>query len=415
VGKFNSADYETKRIYATARDGQIVPITLSYKKGLVLNGKNPCLLDAYGSYGAATTPYFSSSNLSYLNRGFVIATAHIRGSSDKGMNWYEDGKMMKKQNTFYDFIDCSEYLIKENYTNSDRLAIQGASAGGLLMGAVTNMRPDLFKCVVAGVPFVDVINTMLDETLPLTTFEFEEWGNPKIKEQYDYIKLYSPYDNVKKQKYPAILAKAGYNDSQVAYWEPAKWVAKLRENKTDTNLLLFKTNMDAGHGGASGRSGSFKEAAFAMAFIMRCLGVKEDYITITGKVVDSKNSELSFVNVYIEGTTISTSTNTEGEFSITLKQTEKNTLVFQSLGYIKTKQNLDFNTQTNSLVVKMKSENYQLNEVVIKANAKDPAYAIMKEAVRRRKGNLEKVQSFSADIYMKTNVRLVEIPKKIAV
>ncbi len=413
LGNFNSTDYETKRIYANARDGKLVPITIAYKKGMILNGKNPCLLYAYGSYGIASTTNFNSSIISYLNRGFVYAIAHIRGGNDLGNQWYEDGKLSRKKNTFYDFIDCADYLIKQNYTSSDKLAINGGSAGGLLMGAVTNMRPDLFKCVVAEVPFVDVVNTMLDETLPLTTFEFEEWGNPKVKEDYNYIKTYSPYDNVSKQNYPNMLVIAGYNDSQVAYWEPAKWVAKLRELKTDSNTLIFKTNMDAGHGGASGRYNAFKDEAFKMAFIMKSLVVKEEYITIKGKVIDEYNAELPFVNIYIDGTSTGTTANADGEFVLTLKESKDIVLTFQTLGYKTHHEKIDMNTAVSELKVKMKSENIQIQEVVIKAKSKDPAYAIIKEAIKKRKENLENIQSYSADVYIKANVKMLQIPKKL--
>lgn len=413
LGGYNADNYETKRIYATAHDGAKVPITLVYKKGLTLNGKNPCLLYAYGSYGSSHSTEFSISNINYLDRGFVCAVAHIRGSNDLGMNWYEDGKLSHKKNTFYDFIDCAEYLISQHYTNSSKLSINGVSAGGLLMGAVTNMRPDLFKCVVANVPFVDVMNTMLDETIPLTTFEFEEWGNPKIKNDYIYMKTYSPYDNVERKNYPDILATAGYNDAQVAYWEPAKWIAKIRELKTDTNLILFRTNMDGGHGGASGRYGSLKEAAFNMAFIMRSLGIKENYITVKGKIVDEYGATIPFVNVYIEGTNNGTTANADGEFGLNVKEGSNLELSFQTLGYKKHKEKLDINTQTSDLTVKLKSENMQLQEVLVKANAKDPAFAIMREAIKRRKDNMDKVQSFSADIYMRSNVKLLKLPKKL--
>lgn len=413
LGNYNTNNYETKRIYATARDGAKVPITLVYKKGLVLNGKNPCLLYSYGSYGAPNSAGFSSDKISYLDRGFVYALAHIRGSNDLGMQWYENGKMLNKKNTFYDFIDCAEYLVAQQYTSSSKLAIRGGSAGGLLMGAVTNMRPDLFKCVVANVPFVDVINTMLDETIPLTTFEFEEWGNPKQKTYYDYMKSYSPYDNVERKIYPDILATTGYNDAQVGYWEPAKWVAKLRELKTDSNLVLFKTNMDGGHGGASGRYGRLKELAFDMAFIMRSLGIKENYITVKGKVVDEYGATIPFVNVYIEGSNNSTTANADGEFGLNVKEGTNLELSFQTLGYKKHKEKIDINTQISDLTIKLKSENMQLQEVLVKANAKDPAFAIMREAIKRRKDNSDKVQSFSADIYMRSNVKLLKLPKKL--
>ena len=272
VGGYNASMYVTERHYAPSRDGVKIPISLVYKKGMKKDGKSPLLLYGYGSYGANIDPYFSSVRLSLLDRGFVYAIAHIRGSQTMGRQWYEDGKMFNKKNTFYDFIDCGEYLINQQYTNKDKLFGMGGSAGGLLIGAVINMRPDLFKGVVAGVPFVDVVNTMLDETIPLTTGEFDEWGNPKNKEAYDYILSYSPYDNVEAKEYPNMLITTGLHDSQVQYWEPAKWVAKLRDLKTDSNLLLLETNMEAGHGGASGRFRQHKETALEYAFLLSLIG-----------------------------------------------------------------------------------------------------------------------------------------------
>ena len=275
LGNYNKYDYETKRIFATAKDGKKVPISLIYKKGLQLNGENPTLLYSYGSYGYSTNPYFSSVRLSLLDRGFVFALAHIRGGSEYGYRWYKDGKMKNKMNTFTDFIACAEELISRKYTNPEKLVIEGGSAGGLLMGAVTNMRPDLFKLVLAHVPFVDVINTMLDSTIPLTVAEYQEWGNPNIKEDFDYMYRYSPYDNVKKTNYPNMLVRAGLNDPRVSYWEPAKWVAKLRELKTDNNYLILITNMASGHGGSSGRYEKYKEIAVDYAFIFKVLGIKD--------------------------------------------------------------------------------------------------------------------------------------------
>ncbi len=272
LGGYDKSDYVTERAFATAKDGTKVPISIAYKKGLKKNGKNPCYLQGYGSYGYSYDPAFSSARISLLDRGFVYALAHIRGGSEMGRKWYEDGKYLNKKNTFTDFIACAETMIKEKYTTRERLAIQGGSAGGLLMGAVTNMRPDLFAAVVADVPFVDVINTMLDETIPLTVIEYEEWGNPKNKEYYDYMKSYSPYDNVEAKDYPNMLVTAGLNDPRVQYWEPAKWTAKLRQMKTDDNTLILKTNMDAGHGGASGRYERLKEVAFEYAFVIDKVG-----------------------------------------------------------------------------------------------------------------------------------------------
>jgi oligopeptidase B len=271
VGGYNPDDYVTERLYGEARDGTLVPISLVYKKGLEKNGDNPLLLYGYGSYGATIDPSFSSVRLSLLDRGFVYAIAHIRGGQTLGRQWYEDGKMYKKKNTFNDFIDCGEYLIDQNYTNTEKLFAMGGSAGGLLMGAVVNMRPDLWKGVVAAVPFVDVITTMLDETIPLTTGEFDEWGNPNNLESYEYMKSYSPYDQVSAQEYPNMLVTTGLHDSQVQYWEPAKWVAKLRDMKTDDNILLLETNMEAGHGGASGRFQRYKVTALEYAFFLDLL------------------------------------------------------------------------------------------------------------------------------------------------
>lgn len=271
---FNADEYEVKRLWATAKDGVRVPMAIVYKKGLKLEGNNPCLLYSYGSYGYSSDAGFNANVFSLVNRGFVYAIAQIRGGSDLGEQWYEDGKLQKKMNTFMDFIACAEHLIKENYTSSDKLAINGGSAGGLLMGAVTNLRPDLFKVVVAEVPFVDVINTMLDSSLPLTTQEYEQWGNPNVKADYDYILTYSPYDNLKATSYPNILATGGLNDSQVGFHEPAKWVAKIRSLKTDKNLTLLKINMDSGHGGATGRYEYLKEEAFNYAFILNRMGLQ---------------------------------------------------------------------------------------------------------------------------------------------
>lgn len=275
VGGYNPDEYETKRLYAPARDGVEIPISLVYKKSLKKDDGNPLLLYGYGSYGATMDPGFSSVRLSLLDRGFVYAIAHIRGGQLLGRQWYEEGKLFKKKNTFYDFIDCAEYLIKTKYALKDQLFARGGSAGGLLMGAVINERPDLWKGVVAAVPFVDVMTTMLDDSIPLTTGEYDEWGNPNEKEAYDYMLSYSPYDQVKAQDYPNMLVTTGLHDSQVQYWEPAKWVAKLREMKTDDNLLLLQTNMEAGHGGASGRFKRFKETALEYAFILDLVGIQE--------------------------------------------------------------------------------------------------------------------------------------------
>ena len=278
LGGYNKDDYVVERLKAVADDGTKIPLSLVYKKGIRKDGSNPLLLYGYGAYAISTEPVFNSTRLSLLDRGFIFAIAHIRGGQEMGRSWYEDGKLLKKKNTFTDFINCAEFLIKEKYTSKEKLCIMGASAGGLLVGAVINMRPDLFKAVVANVPFVDVITTMLDESIPLTTGEFYEWGNPKSKDFYDYILSYSPYDNVEGKDYPAMLVMTGLNDSQVQYWEPSKWVAKLRDTKTNSNILLLKTNMQAGHGGASGRFEKFKEVAMEYTFLLDQLSINVEQL-----------------------------------------------------------------------------------------------------------------------------------------
>jgi oligopeptidase B len=273
VPGYDAANYTSERVFATAKDGTKIPCSMVYKKGMKKDGTNPCFLYAYGSYGISMPAGFGFSRLPLLDRGFVFVIAHIRGGGELGEPWREAGRMMEKKNTFEDFIACAEFLIGEKYTSADRLAIEGGSAGGMLMGAVVNMRPDLFRVAIAQVPFVDVLNTMLDASLPLTTSEYIEWGNPNEKPAYDYMKTYSPYDNVKRQNYPAMLVRVSLNDSQVPYWEGAKFVAKIRATKTDSNDLLLKTNMGAGHGGASGRYEHLKDIAFDYTFIFKELGL----------------------------------------------------------------------------------------------------------------------------------------------
>jgi oligopeptidase B len=272
IGDFKSEDYTSERLQITVRDGTKVPVSLVYRKGFVKNGSGPLLLVGYGSYGISLEPYFSSVRLSLLDRGFAFAIAHIRGGEEMGRHWYEAGKLLDKKNTFHDFIDCAEFLIQQQYTSNERLFASGGSAGGLLMGAVLNMRPDLWAGVAASVPFVDVVTTMLDETIPLTTFEYDEWGNPNDPTYYEYMKSYSPYDNVGAKDYPPLLVTTGLHDSQVQYWEPAKWVAKLRALKTDCNPLLLWTNMETGHGGASGRFERYRETAMEYAFFLDLAG-----------------------------------------------------------------------------------------------------------------------------------------------
>jgi oligopeptidase B len=275
LGGFKPENYRAERLMAPGHDGTLVPISLVYRQGMERNGSNPLLLEGYGSYGYSSDPYFNSNVLSLLDRGFIYAIAHVRGGQEMGRYWYEDGKLFKKINTFTDFISCAEYLVRHRYTSPDKLCAEGGSAGGLLMGAVVNLQPDLFHAVIAAVPFVDVVTTMLDSSIPLTTSEWDEWGDPNRPDFYEYMLSYSPYDNVRAKAYPALLVTTGLHDSQVQYFEPAKWVAKLRVTKTDNNALILKTNMEAGHGGASGRFRRLREVAFQYAFLLDQLGIKE--------------------------------------------------------------------------------------------------------------------------------------------
>ncbi|MFV8466533.1 S9 family peptidase [Flavobacterium sp. LB1P62] len=274
-GKFDKNNYKEERVWATAKDGTKIPISMVYRKELKKDGHNPLLQYAYGSYGHSMDATFSSTRLTLLDRGFIFAIAHIRGGEDLGRQWYEDGKLLKKKNTFTDFIDCSKFLIDQKYTSPEHLYAEGGSAGGLLMGVVVNLAPELYHGIIAQVPFVDVITTMLDDSIPLTTGEYDEWGNPNKKKYYKYMLSYSPYDNIKKQNYPNMYVSTGLHDSQVQYWEPAKWVAKLRTIKTDANVLYLDTNMDAGHGGASGRFEAIKELAKEFSFLLDLEKIKK--------------------------------------------------------------------------------------------------------------------------------------------
>ena len=274
LGEFQSENYLTERHWATARDGTMIPVSMVYRKDLFRSGVQPLYQYGYGSYGHSMDPWFSAARISLLDRGVIYAMVHIRGGEEMGRSWYENGKLLQKRNTFTDFIDCSKYLIETGMTDEDHLVASGGSAGGLLVGAVANISPELYKAIIAHVPFVDVVTTMLDESIPLTTFEYDEWGNPNEKKYYDYMLSYSPYDQVEEQAYPNLLVLTGLHDSQVQYWEPAKWVAKLRHHKSDNNRLLLHTNLEAGHGGASGRFRRFRETAMEYAFIFDLLGIK---------------------------------------------------------------------------------------------------------------------------------------------
>ena len=275
LGGFDSQNYVTKFLWATARDGVKVPVSLIHHKDTPIDGTAPCLVYGYGSYGASMSASFGSTRFNLVDRGFVYAIAHIRGGQEMGRMWYENGKLLKKKNTFTDFVDCTKFLVAEKYADKDRVFARGGSAGGLLMGAVINMAPELYQGIIADVPFVDVVTTMLDESIPLTTSEYDEWGNPNEKRYYEYMLSYSPYDQVERKAYPNMLVTTGLHDSQVQYWEPAKWVARLRDRKTDSNMLVLKTNMTAGHGGASGRYDRYKEIALRHAFILHHAGIKE--------------------------------------------------------------------------------------------------------------------------------------------
>ena len=274
-GGYDPARYQSERIYAAAPDGERVPISLVYRKGLRREGGNPCLLHGYGSYGTSSETYFSSHRLSLLDRGFIFAIAHVRGGQEMGRRWYDDGRLLKKTNTFTDFIACAEHLVAQGYTAPSQLAVSGGSAGGLLVGAVLNRRPDLFRAAVLDVPFLDMINTMLDPTIPLTTAEYQEWGDPRIRQHYEYMASYAPYENISGQGYPAMLVTGGFNDANVPYWEPAKWVARLRRMKTDSNPLLLKIDLSSGHAGPSGRFGYLRETAFEYAFLLDIMGIKK--------------------------------------------------------------------------------------------------------------------------------------------
>lgn len=409
---YDPTHYLTNRIYAEASDGKRIPISMIYPKNMVQDGNNPMFLSSYGAYGISQDVGFNSGFLSYLERGFICAIAHIRGGSDLGTQWYEDGKLFNKMNTFTDFITCAEHLVNEKYTRPEKLAIEGYSAGGLLIGAVVNMRPDLFQCALAGAPFVDVMNTMLDASLPLTTFEYQEWGNPNVKQDYDYMRQYSPYENIKAQSYPNMLVRGGYNDSQVGVWEPAKYTAQLRAMKTDTNLLLFKTSMDGGHGLVSGRTDQWKNEAFASAFVMRSLGITENYVAVSGVVNDANGSPIPYASVYVPGTTNGTTTNENGRFTLELRQDHLHELSFQSIGYNKKAIQVHMDSRIRELEIILETNAILIKEFAVSAKAKDPAYGIIKQAIEKRKYYLDRVNAYSADIYMKGVARLNEVPEE---
>ena len=410
--KYNENNFETKRLWAKSNDGTLVPIDIVYKKGLKLNHNNPTILYAYASYGINKYPEFSTGIMKFVKRGFVYAIAHPRGESFLGNEWYENGKLLHKKNTYNDFIACAKLLIDSGYTSNKKLAIMGGSAGGMLVTTAVNMNPGLFKCVVAEVPFCDVINQMQDTLWPSIISHFQEIGNPFKKQEYFYMKSWDPYQNIKDTIYPDILVTSGYNDSRVPVWVPAKWVAKLRYHKKDTNMLLLKVNMNAGHSGGQGFR-AVNENSFISAFIMKSLGVKENYITIKGKVTDENGSPLPFVNIYFKGTSKGTTSNFDGEFSIDLQQDSLQTLIFQYVGFKKEEVKINMKTRTYDLNVVMKTEATMLSQVTVTANGKDPAYGIIKQAQKHRKKHLHQIKNMTVDVYIKQEERLNVVPEKL--
>jgi len=406
-------NYITKRLWAPTKDGKKVPLDIIYKKELEINNQTPVYMYAYACYGSIDNPAFNYNLKTILDRGFIYVLAHPRGESILGKQWHEDGRLLNKKNTFTDIIACCEYLIQNNYTSKGKISIRGGSAGGLLVGSVVTMRPDIFGVAVADVPFVDVLNEMQDTLWPNIVGHFDEIGNPFNKIEYDSIKAYCPYQNTSAKAYPDLLVTSGYNDSRVPVWSPAKWVAKLRTLKKDSTELLFKTNMDAGHGGSSGRYIEYKEEAFTMAFIMKSLGIEENYIEVRGKLVDKDGSPVQFANVYLKGTTHGTSTNYDGEFLLEVREGEPQKVVFQAIGFSKKIVEIDLNTRTSDLEIEMESEDQYISQVIVTSDGKDPAYGIIKNAQKKRKHHLNQVKSYTADIYMKGAARLNEIPKKI--
>ena len=406
-------EYITKRLWATAKDSVKVPMDIIYKKELELNGSAPVYMYAYASYGMNMFPSFNLRLKSIVDRGFIYVLAHPRGESFLGKQWHEKGKLLYKKNTYTDIIACTEHLINENYTIAGKVSIRGGSAGGMLVGAMVTMRPDLFGVAVADVPFVDVLNEMQDTLWPNIIGHFDEIGNPFIKQEYDSIKIWCPYQNTKEISYPPLFVTSGYNDSRVPVWSPAKWVAKIRSLKTDSSQLFFKTNMDAGHGGSAGRYSYLKDEAFTMAFIMKSLGVEENYIEVKGKVTDLDGSPLPFVNIYLKGTTYGTSSNYDGYFLLELKAGQNTEIVFKSIGFTSKTVTVDINTRTSDLEVVLENEDIYISQVIVTSDGKDPAYGIIKNAQKKRKHYRDLVKSFSTDTYMKGSARLNEVPKKI--
>ena len=408
----NPDDYITQRLWAVTKDSVKVPMDIVYKKDLKLDGTAPVYMYAYACYGSVESPGFYLDRKSIVDRGFIYVLAHPRGESLLGKEWHEKGRLLYKKNTYTDIIACTEYLIKEKYTAAGKVSIRGGSAGGMLVGAVVTMRPDLFGVAVANVPFVDVLNQMQDTSWSNIISHFDEIGNPFIKQGYDTLKTWCPYQNTKAVDYPPLLVTSGYNDSRVPVWSPAKWVAKLRYLKTDSNQLLLKTNMDAGHGGSAGRYSYLKDEAFTMAFIMKSLGIEENYIEVKGKVTDLDGTPLPFVNIYLKGTTYGTCSNYDGDFLLELKAGQPAEIIFKSVGFTSKTVKVDINTRTSDLKVVLENEDVYISQVIVTSDGKDPAYGIIKKAQKKRKYYRDLVKAYSADVYMKGSDRLNEVPKK---
>ncbi|MCG8319685.1 MAG: DUF5686 family protein [Cytophagales bacterium] len=407
---YKASDYMSERIRATATDGTLIPVSLVYRKGLVKDGTNPLYLNGYGAFGISSDPFFNPERLSLLDRGVIYAIAHVRGGGEMGYQWHVKGRRLNKMNTFTDFFSVAEYLIKEGYTSQNRLICQGASSGGLLAGAAAVMRPDLFKGIIINVPFLDVINTQSDPTIPLSAIESYEWGDPHLPEVYKYMKSYSPYDNIKARDYPNILVQGGFNDENVAFWEAPKFVAKMRSLKTDHNLLLLKMSMNGGHGLTSGRYGGLRQKAFEYAFIFKTLGIKSSYSRISGKVTDENGEFMPYVNIVLKNTTKGTTTNSKGEYALELKNGSY-TFVFRHVGFEQEERTIQLSGDV-SLDVSLKTESMLLKAVEITGSHEDPAYAIIKSAIETRKTYLNQVEGYSARVYIRTDNRFDEIPEK---
>lgn len=407
---YDSKKYEVERIWATASDGKEIPISLVYKKGLVKDGSNPLYLNGYGAFGISADVVFDSRRLSLLDRGVIYAIAHVRGGAEMGFQWHADGRYLNKMNTFTDFFSCTEKLIEDGYTSPEKLVCQGASSGGLLVGAALTMRPELYKGVIINVPFLDVINTQSDPSIPVSALESYEWGDPAKREVYDYMKKYSPYDNIQAIDYPNVLVQGGFNDLNVAFWEAPKFVAKMRSMKTDSNLLLLNMNMTGGHGLTSGRNNNLQQAAFEYAFIFKTVGIKSDYSRVTGIVRDRYGEPMPYVNVIIKNTTSGTTTNSKGEYALELKN-DMHALVFRHVGFESSEEVVDL-TGDLLLNITLDTESVLLKSVEINSKYEDPAYAVIKAAIDKRKTYLKQMSDFSARVYIRADNRFDEIPEK---